>query len=147
MGSDFDFGAYHRDIVTSDEHAARWFDRGMVWAQGFHHEEAIRCFERGSAADPTATMLHLGVALSHAPNYNFHAGNGFYGATATAPTGNFPSWASHSAAVDRAALTGGASQGTAAGAGAAHLMELESSLVALFVAVVNIVALCSKLRT
>ena len=55
-----------------------WFDRGMVWTMGFHHEEAIACFTRALAADPQCVMAHWGIAYCHGPNYNVHHGNGYY---------------------------------------------------------------------
>ena len=100
---DFDHGSYHRDIVAASGDARLWFDRGMVWAFGFHHEEAIACFERAAAADPTALMPHVGVACCHAPNYNFHRGNGYYESAAQTAAGGFPSAQAQSAAVDRCA--------------------------------------------
>ncbi len=50
-GPYYDLGSYHRRVDTPSPEAQVWFDRGLVWAYGFNHEEAIRCFERA---------LHLG---------------------------------------------------------------------------------------
>ena len=43
----FDLGTYTRGTSTASTSAQTWFDRGLVWSYAFHHEEAIRCFERG----------------------------------------------------------------------------------------------------
>ena len=66
----FDLGTHSRAITTTSTEAQRWFDRGLVWAYAFNHEEAIRCFERAAAADPGCAMAHWGIAYSLGPNYN-----------------------------------------------------------------------------
>ncbi|MDT5244209.1 MAG: hypothetical protein QOD36_1585, partial [Mycobacterium sp.] len=47
-----------------------WFDRGMVWAYAFNHDEAIRCFDRALELDPELAIARWGVAYSIGPNYN-----------------------------------------------------------------------------
>lgn len=47
-----------------------WFDRGMVWAYAFNHEESLRCFERALALDPDLAIARWGVAYAIGPNYN-----------------------------------------------------------------------------
>jgi hypothetical protein len=47
----YDLGSYHRPIETPSPQAQVWFDRGMVWAYAFNHEEAIRCFDRASTVE------------------------------------------------------------------------------------------------
>jgi tetratricopeptide (TPR) repeat protein len=47
-----------------------WFDRGMVWAYAFNHDEAIKCFERTLDLDPDLAIARWGVAYSIGPNYN-----------------------------------------------------------------------------
>ncbi|MUM29245.1 tetratricopeptide repeat protein [Mycobacterium sp. CBMA295] len=47
-----------------------WFDRGMVWAYAFNHEEAIRCFERALKLDPEFALARWGIAYAVGPNYN-----------------------------------------------------------------------------
>ena len=66
----FDLGTHARAITTTSAEAQRWFDRGLVWAYAFNHEEAIRCFENAAAADPGCAMAHWGIAYSLGPNYN-----------------------------------------------------------------------------
>jgi len=66
----FDLGNYARDITTESAEAKTWFDRGLNWCYGFHHEEAIACFERALAHDPACAMAHWGVAYAIGPNYN-----------------------------------------------------------------------------
>ena len=66
----YDLGSYHRPIETPSPQAQVWFDRGMVWAYAFNHEEAIRCFERALELDPDLAIARWGVAYSIGPNYN-----------------------------------------------------------------------------
>ena len=67
----FDLGDHHRPVTTTSADAQTWFDRGLVWTYGFHHEEARRCFERAVAADPDCAMAHWGIAYVVGPNYNY----------------------------------------------------------------------------
>ena len=46
----YDLGPYTRKITTASPAAQLWFDRGLNWCFGFHHEEAIHCFEAALAA-------------------------------------------------------------------------------------------------
>lgn len=71
-------GPYTRAVTCSGDAAQKWFDRGMGWTFGFHHEEGIKCFERALASDPSCAMAQWGIAYCNGPNYNFHAGNGYY---------------------------------------------------------------------
>ncbi|WP_371287033.1 tetratricopeptide repeat protein [Mycobacterium sp. PS03-16] len=57
-------------METPSPQAQIWFDRGMVWAYAFNHEEAIRCFERALELDPDLAIARWGVAYSIGPNYN-----------------------------------------------------------------------------
>jgi tetratricopeptide (TPR) repeat protein len=66
----YDLGSYGREVTTASPEAQRWFDRGLVWCYGFHHEEAVRCFERAIEADPRCAMAHWGIAYALGPNYN-----------------------------------------------------------------------------
>jgi tetratricopeptide (TPR) repeat protein len=66
----YDLGSYHRPIETPSPQAQVWFDRGMVWAYAFNHEEAIKCFERALDLDPDLAIARWGVAYSIGPNYN-----------------------------------------------------------------------------
>ncbi|HEY2877939.1 hypothetical protein [Nocardioides sp.] len=70
-GEYFDLGTHHRTITTSSPEAQTWFDRGLAWTYGFHHEEARRCFERAVGADPDCAMAHWGIAYVVGPNYNY----------------------------------------------------------------------------
>ncbi len=67
---DYDLGEFHRDVTTAGPAAAVWFDRGLIWSYGFNHEEAVVCFERSAAADPTCAMAYWGLAYALGPNYN-----------------------------------------------------------------------------
>ncbi|WP_310767173.1 tetratricopeptide repeat protein [Mycobacterium sp. Z3061] len=66
----FDLGGYHRPVETVAAQAQTWFDRGLVWAYAFNHEEAIRCFERALEHDPDLAIARWGIAYSVGPNYN-----------------------------------------------------------------------------
>ena len=52
MSEYFDLGGYGRQVTTDSAEAQVWFDRGLVWAYAFNHEEAAACFERAAEADP-----------------------------------------------------------------------------------------------
>jgi tetratricopeptide (TPR) repeat protein len=66
----YDLGSYHRPIETASPQAQLWFDRGMVWAYAFNHDEAIKCFERALDLDSDLAIARWGVAYSMGPNYN-----------------------------------------------------------------------------
>jgi tetratricopeptide (TPR) repeat protein len=66
----YDLGSYHRPIETPSPQAQIWFDRGLVWAYAFNHDEAIRCFERALDLDPDLAIARWGIAYSIGPNYN-----------------------------------------------------------------------------
>ncbi len=71
MDYPYDLGPYTRSVTTASVDAQRWFDRGLNWCYGYHHEEAIACFERALAADPNCAMAHWGIAYAAGPNYNY----------------------------------------------------------------------------
>jgi tetratricopeptide (TPR) repeat protein len=66
----YNLGSYHRPIDTPSPQAQVWFDRGLVWAYAFNHDEAIRCFERALELDPDLAVARWGIAYSIGPNYN-----------------------------------------------------------------------------
>ncbi|SON61820.1 hypothetical protein MSIMFI_03339 [Mycobacterium simulans] len=66
----FDLGSSHRPVETTCAQAQTWFDRGLVWAYAFNHEEAIRCFQRALELDPDLAIARWGIAYSVGPNYN-----------------------------------------------------------------------------
>ncbi len=66
----FDIGATSRAVTTGSVEARRWFDRGLALTFGFNHEEALRCFDLVTAADPRCAMGHWGRAYVLGPNYN-----------------------------------------------------------------------------
>jgi tetratricopeptide (TPR) repeat protein len=70
MDYPYDVGRYSRTVTTTSPDAQRWFDRGLNWCFGFHHEEAIRCFEQALEADPNCAMAHWGIGYAAGPNYN-----------------------------------------------------------------------------
>ena len=66
----YDLGSYHRPVDTPSPQAQDWFDRGLVWAYAFNHEEAIGCFERALALDADLAIARWGIAYAIGPNYN-----------------------------------------------------------------------------
>lgn len=66
----YDLGSYQRTIDTPSVQAQLWFDRGLVWAYAFNHDEAIRCFERALDQDADLAIARWGIAYSIGPNYN-----------------------------------------------------------------------------
>jgi len=70
MDYPYDLGRYSRKVATRSAEAQLWFDRGLNWIYGFNHKEAIACFEKAIAADPTCAMAHWGHAYAAGPNYN-----------------------------------------------------------------------------
>jgi tetratricopeptide (TPR) repeat protein len=70
MSDYFDLGGYERRVTTSSAQAQLWFTRGLLWAYGFNHEEAVTCFELAIEADPGCALAHWGLAYALGPNYN-----------------------------------------------------------------------------
>lgn len=66
----YDLGTYCRRVTTSLPQAQLWFDRGLLWAYCFNHEEAVRCFERATWHGSHCAMAHWGIAFAAGPNYN-----------------------------------------------------------------------------
>ncbi|MGH6879911.1 MAG: tetratricopeptide repeat protein [Hypericibacter sp.] len=66
----YDLGTYGWPVTTRSPEAQLWFNRGMAWCYGFHHEEAIACFERALQHDAQCAMAHWGIAYAVGPNYN-----------------------------------------------------------------------------
>jgi tetratricopeptide (TPR) repeat protein len=55
----YDSGWYARDISTSSPEARLWFNRGLVWNYGYHHEEAIEIFAKAHEFDPESVILNV----------------------------------------------------------------------------------------
>ena len=66
----YDLGGYRRAVDTPSAAAALWFNRGLVWAYAFNHEEAVRCFERALELDDGLAIARWGIAYAIGPNYN-----------------------------------------------------------------------------
>lgn len=71
MDYPYNLGSYTRKVTTTSADAQRWFDRGLNWCFGYHHEEAVACFAKTLETDPNCAMAHWGVAYAVGPNYNF----------------------------------------------------------------------------
>ena len=70
MAEYYDLGTYERAVSTASGEAQLWFNRGLVWTYGYHHEEAVACFEEALEHDPDLAMAHWGIAYAVGPNYN-----------------------------------------------------------------------------
>ena len=70
MDYPYDLGSYARKVTTQSPEAQRWFDRGLNWCFGYHHQEAIACFEKSLEHDPDCAMAHWGIGYALGPNYN-----------------------------------------------------------------------------
>ena len=70
MKSYFDLGTYSRSITTNSAEAQTWFDRGLNWCYAFHHQEAVRCFQKVVEFDPECAMGYWGIAYATGPYYN-----------------------------------------------------------------------------
>jgi hypothetical protein len=64
----FDLGTYTRGTSTASTSAQTWFDPRTVWSYAFHHEEAVRCFERAVEHDPGFALAHWRIADASGPN-------------------------------------------------------------------------------
>ena len=60
MDYPYDLGPYPRKVTTSSADAQRWFNRGRKRCFGFHHEEAVACFEKALAVDPSCVREAAG---------------------------------------------------------------------------------------
>jgi tetratricopeptide (TPR) repeat protein len=69
-GYEFDLGGCARQAITGSPAARDWVSRGLTWAYGFNHEEALTCFEQAIEADPSCVLAHWGIAYAAGPNYN-----------------------------------------------------------------------------
>ena len=54
MDYPYGLGSYSRKITTRSADAQRWFDRGLNWCFGYHHQEAGQCFAKALEFDTTA---------------------------------------------------------------------------------------------
>ncbi len=70
MSYAYDLGHHTRPVTTTSPEAQIWFDRGLVWIYGFNHGEAVRCFEKAAALDPTCAMAQWGIAYGNGPYIN-----------------------------------------------------------------------------
>lgn len=66
----YNLGTYHRPIDTANQDAQTWFNRGLIWAWSFNHQESVRSFDQVVLADPSCAMGYWGIALALGPNYN-----------------------------------------------------------------------------
>jgi tetratricopeptide (TPR) repeat protein len=63
-------GRHHFAVTTKLPLAQEQFDQGLAWCYGFHHQEALRCFEAAANADPDCAMAWWGLAYAAGPHIN-----------------------------------------------------------------------------
>jgi tetratricopeptide (TPR) repeat protein len=63
-------GNYTVKVTTKSEYAQRFFDQGVIMANGFNHAEAERSFREAVRLDPTFALGYWGIAYVLGPNYN-----------------------------------------------------------------------------
>ncbi|KAJ5753231.1 hypothetical protein N7520_010148 [Penicillium odoratum] len=66
----YNLGHFHRPVTTTSQDAQTWYNRGLIWAYAFNHQESARCFEQCILSDPLCAMGYWGLAFSLGPNYN-----------------------------------------------------------------------------
>jgi tetratricopeptide (TPR) repeat protein len=66
----YDLGSFGLRVSTTSADCQTWFNRGLTWSYGFHHEEAGRCFRYAITCDPGCAMAYWGLAYALGPNYN-----------------------------------------------------------------------------
>ncbi|KAL5360404.1 hypothetical protein BJX96DRAFT_150292 [Aspergillus floccosus] len=66
----FNLGPFRRRVTTQSPQAQLWFDRGLLWAYAFNHEESARCFVKATEYDEECAMAYWGIAYARGPNYN-----------------------------------------------------------------------------
>jgi tetratricopeptide (TPR) repeat protein len=70
MSDYYDLGTHSRAVTTTSSEAQLWFDRGLIWAFGYNHEESVACYKRALEHDPECAMAYWGIAYSSGCNYN-----------------------------------------------------------------------------
>ena len=63
-------GPYRRKFSTRNPQAQKFLNQGMVWIQGFNHDEARRSFLKAAELDSGCAWAWWGVAYCEGPNYN-----------------------------------------------------------------------------
>lgn len=63
-------GAYQVDITTNNQAARKFFNQGLLLANGFNHLEAARSFREALRQDSTCAMAYWGIAYVLGPNIN-----------------------------------------------------------------------------
>ena len=63
-------GKYKLEITTSNSYAERFFNQGVIMANGFNHPEAARSFREAIRQDEHCAMAYWGLAYVLGPNYN-----------------------------------------------------------------------------
>lgn len=63
-------GPVHLKVSTDNAEAQCFFDQGLAFVYGFHHDEGIRSFKRALEIEPNLAMAYWGIAYANGPNYN-----------------------------------------------------------------------------
>jgi len=70
MNGYYDLGKYTRSFTAANSQAQQWLNRGLLWIYGYHHEEAIVCFNNALQNDSSSAMALWGIAYASGQNYN-----------------------------------------------------------------------------
>lgn len=62
--------AVQREVCDASPAAQACFDQGLALTWAFHHDEAIRSFERAAELSPGCAMAWWGIAFAHGPHIN-----------------------------------------------------------------------------
>lgn len=63
-------GSYQLEVTASSNDAKQFFNQGLILANGFNHEEAVRSFSEALRLDSTCVMAYWGMAYVLGPNIN-----------------------------------------------------------------------------
>ena len=66
--------SFPKTVTCSSQECQDLFNKGLLQAYGFNHEEAIRCFEKCLSLDSNCIMAHFFISHCYGPNYNNSGG-------------------------------------------------------------------------
>src|SRR5258706_1531960 len=63
-------GDYSVQVTTKSTYSQLFFNQGIIMANGFNHDEAVRSFKEAVRQDTTFAMGYWGIAYVLGPNLN-----------------------------------------------------------------------------
>ncbi len=63
-------GDNHFTITTENDEVQAYFDRGLILAYAFNHQESAAAFQKAIDTDPLCAMCYWGLAYVLGPNIN-----------------------------------------------------------------------------